>query len=113
MHLSLSELWAAISNSRYRSLCGDRKWDVFEERQEALSAHAEIFSTTFLKSYPFVRRDFAFEEGDDQGVFGIEILSTYLLRFMITFISQVNTDDDHPSFVPTRWKLTLEHSTYP
>lgn len=77
----LSDLWAAISNSRYRSLGGELEQDVFEELQEALSAHAEIFSTPSLKSYPSVRRDFAHEEVDDQDDFGIEIPSMCFLRF--------------------------------
>lgn len=69
----LSDLWAAISNSRYRSLGGELERDVFEELQEALSAHEEIFSTPFSQPCLSIRRDFAREEVDDRDGFGIKI----------------------------------------
>ncbi|KAF8417184.1 hypothetical protein L210DRAFT_3616068 [Boletus edulis BED1] len=92
----LSDLWAAISNSRYRSLGGELERDVFEELQEALSAHAELFSSPFSRSHLSVHPYFAHEGVDDQDDFGIEI-----------------PDGDHPSYVPMRSKLTPEHPTYP
>ena len=110
----LSDLWDAISNSRYRSLGGNR--DLFEELQEVLSLNAEMLSTPFVQSRFPAPGELSHGEAVRDDDFGIELPGRFVFLICCRTLAgqcAVNADDDIPSSNSTQTKLSPEHPTYP
>ncbi|KIN94071.1 hypothetical protein M404DRAFT_169286 [Pisolithus tinctorius Marx 270] len=105
LHVPLSELWEATSNSRYQSLGDD--WDLFQDMQESLYTNAEVFSTPFTQFHFPIHGDVAREEVFEEDHFGIEVPGMLSFLIQVLLPVEINADDSVPSSNTTRSKLFI------
>ncbi|KAI6147708.1 hypothetical protein BKA82DRAFT_4354902 [Pisolithus tinctorius] len=94
LHVLLSELWEATSNSCYQSLGND--WDLFQDMQESLYTNAKVFSLPLTQSHFPIHGDVTHKEVFKEDHFGIEV-----------------PDDSIPSSNTMRSKVSPDYPTYP